>query len=185
MIRKPARSKRKPARGFLRVTSRWGGLPPGRPIRLSCHREDSTWEERGITSSRPRGFGPFLCLLGCWLKGSELRTFHFELEAFKQEHLPHNPDDPVILHREDVINRRKMFKRLQDPALAQRFDEGLLGLLSRTRFTTVAVVIDKLLLREAYGDAAALLKVVAATFNRHLYQNRVEGYGKVLFPRPK
>lgn len=125
----------------------------------------------------------YLCLLGCWLKGSELRGFHAELEAFKQEHLPHNPDDPVILHREDVINNRKIFKRLQDSALAQRFDDGLLDLVARAKFTVVAVVIDKFLLRSAYGDAAAHPYHLAIGFMLQRYcgfLNHVSRHGDVM-----
>ena len=125
----------------------------------------------------------YLCLLGCWLKGSDLRTLHVELEAFKQELLPHNPDDPVILHREDIVNRRKVFKRLQDPALAKRFDEGLLDLLSRTKFTIVAVVIDKLQLRAAYADAAAHPYHLAIGFMLQRYcgfLNHVSRHGDVM-----
>lgn len=125
----------------------------------------------------------YLCLLGCWLKGSDLRSFHVELEAFKQEHLPHNPDEPVILHREDIINKRKIFKRLQDPALAERFDQGLLDLVARAKFTVVAVVIDKLLLRSAYGDAAAHPYHLAIGFMLQRYcgfLNHVSRHGDVM-----
>src|SRR5947207_1256748 len=56
----------------------------------------------------------YLCLLGCWFRGRDYGLFHDALERFKQQHVPHNPDDPVILHREDIINRRKSFYRLRE-----------------------------------------------------------------------
>ena len=58
----------------------------------------------------------YLCLLGCWFSNPDYTDFHTVLEALKTRHLPHHPDDPVVLHREDMINARKAFKNLRDPA---------------------------------------------------------------------
>lgn len=92
----------------------------------------------------------FLCLLGCWFRGRDLRAFHEDLERFKQTHIPHNPDEPVILHREDIINRRKAFWRLRDVEVAERFDAALLEVVAVAEFRVVAVVIDKLTLNQLY-----------------------------------
>jgi hypothetical protein len=97
----------------------------------------------------------FLCLLGCWFRNPEYLVFHQQLEAFKKAHLPHHPDEPPILHREDIVNRRGYFTHLQDPAKAQAFDDALLELIRGTQFRVVAVVIDKLALRQKHGDAVA------------------------------
>jgi hypothetical protein len=72
------------------------------------------------------------------------------LEHFKQEHIPHNPDEPIIIHREDIINRRRSFWRLRQLEKRGAFDEGLLALISQARFRVVAVVIDKRTLQERY-----------------------------------
>ena len=92
----------------------------------------------------------YLCLLGCWFRAREYRAFHVGLEDFKQRHIPHNPDEPLILHREDVINRRGRFWRLRDPEKAKAFDDELLELISAAEFKVVAVVVDKKALREEY-----------------------------------
>lgn len=92
----------------------------------------------------------YLCLLGCWFRNADYIRFHAELETFKQNHIPHNPDDPVILHREEIVNRRSSFWRLRDPAKAKAFDDDLLALIAVADFKAVAVVIDKAALREAY-----------------------------------
>jgi hypothetical protein len=97
----------------------------------------------------------FLCLLGCWFQNPDYLKFHEALEALKSRLLPHHPDDPVILHREDMLNGRKAFKVLRDPALRAEWDAGLLELIAAAEFRIVAVVIDKLELRKDYGDAAA------------------------------
>jgi hypothetical protein len=97
----------------------------------------------------------YLCLLGCWFRNPDYLRFHDALEALKSEHLPHHPDDPVILHREDMINARKAFKSLRDGAVRAKFDARLVEVVEAAQFKVVAVVIDKLALRSAYGSAAS------------------------------
>lgn len=77
-----------------------------------------------------------------------------KFEALKSEYLPHHPDDPVILHREDMVNARKAFKNLRDAAARSKFDDALLGVIKAAEFKIVAVVIDKQELRRSYGTAA-------------------------------
>lgn len=96
----------------------------------------------------------YLCLLGCLFRGRDYRDFHAALEEFKQRHIPHNPDEPVILHRADIMNRRRSFWRLLDPQAAKAFDDDLLELIAAAEFRVVAVVIDKKLLHERYETPA-------------------------------
>jgi len=97
----------------------------------------------------------YLCLLGCWFRNPDYLKFHEAIEGLKSEHLPHHPDDPVILHREDLVNARKAFKNLRDAAARSKFDDALLGVINAAEFKVVAVVIDKQELRRAHGTAAA------------------------------
>lgn len=97
----------------------------------------------------------FLCLLGCWFCNPYYLQFHENLEALKSRLLPHHPDDPVILHREDMVNARKDFKVLRDPEVCAEWNRELLRVLNLAEFRVVAVVIDKFALREDYGDSAA------------------------------
>jgi hypothetical protein len=97
----------------------------------------------------------FLCLLGCWFRNPEYVRFHTSLEDLKARHLPHHPDEPVILHREDMTNARKAFKNLRDPVGREKFDAELLQVIRAGAFRVMAVVIDKLALRQTYGDTAA------------------------------
>lgn len=93
----------------------------------------------------------FLCLLGCWFRADDYLEFHDALNQLKQTHLPHNPDEPVVLHRADMINRRGAFWRLRDDRAREAFDADLMDLIARSRFRIVAVVIDKKALQERYA----------------------------------
>ncbi len=97
----------------------------------------------------------YLCLLGCWFQNPDYLKFHHNLEALKAAHLPHHPDNPVVLHREDMIHARKAFKVLRDDEKRAAFDEGLLALIQRSNFRMVAVVIDKDALKQKYGETAS------------------------------
>jgi hypothetical protein len=97
----------------------------------------------------------FLCLLGCWFRNPDYLDFHTALENLKARFFPHHPDEPVVLHREDMINARKVFKNLQSNEVRAHFDNDLLRIIDKGVFRVVAVVIDKSALRRAYGEAAA------------------------------
>jgi hypothetical protein len=96
----------------------------------------------------------FLGLLGCWFQNVAYLQFHEEMEAFKKRFFHHHPDNPVILHREDIINRRKAFKILQDEQKRAEFDAELLNLIQTADFRVVSVVIDKAALRASFGESA-------------------------------
>ncbi len=97
----------------------------------------------------------FLCLLGCWFRNPDYIQFHEALESLKSRHFHHHPDNPVILHREDIINARKAFKILQEDEKRAEFDAELLELIESANFCLVAVLIDKASLFAAHGLAAA------------------------------
>jgi len=84
----------------------------------------------------------------------DYESFHLALEEFKRNHIPHHPDEPVILHREDVINRRGCFWRLRDHHAREEFDRQLLALIKDTSFRLCAVVIDKKALAARYPTPA-------------------------------
>jgi len=97
----------------------------------------------------------YLGLIGCFIETEVYRTqFHPALEALKQTFFPHSPDEPVILHRKDVINRRGPFWRLRDPKYERRFNQALLDFLESQDYWLVTVVIDKKAHIERYGAAA-------------------------------
>jgi len=125
----------------------------------------------------------FLCLLGTWFLNPAYLEFHKSLEELKTNYFSHHPDDPVILHREDLINRRKAFKILRDDKIRERFDRDLLEVIREAQFKVVAVVIDKLSLRNAYGGQAAHPYHLAMGFllQRYAgYLNHINRVGDIL-----
>jgi len=86
----------------------------------------------------------YLCLLGVWFRLEDhYLSFSDRLEALKREVFGPHPDNPVVLHRSKIINRRGPFGRLRDEALGQSFDEGLIECVRAAEFKSVCVVIDK------------------------------------------
>ena len=97
----------------------------------------------------------YLGLTGIFIEAEYYRaTFQPEMEGFKQEHFPHNPDEPVILHREDIINRRGPFWRLRDAEKEKAFNDELLQFLKEQKYCIITVVIDKNSHIKRYGDIA-------------------------------
>jgi hypothetical protein len=97
----------------------------------------------------------FLCLLGCWFKNPDYIAFHKSLENLKSKYFGHHPDEPIILHREDIINCRRAFKILQNEGVRQPFDNDLIAIIKKASFVVVAVAIDKNRLRAEYGHESA------------------------------
>ena len=159
-------------------------LPANRPTD-AAHRHRLYIDESGdhVFNRLEHPAHRFLCLLGCWFGNPDYVPFHEALEAFKRRALPHHPDEPLVLHREDIINRRGPYVRLQDDAARLAFDEGLIALIGQAQFRIVAVVIDKLALRERYNDAAAHPYHLALGFllQRYCgYLNHVNRIGDVM-----
>lgn len=81
-------------------------------------------------------------------------TFHPQFELLKQKHFPHNPDEPVIFHRKEIINRNGSFWRLRDEEKDNAFTEDLLTFLKEQKYTVITAVIDKNSHVRRYGKTA-------------------------------
>jgi len=92
----------------------------------------------------------YLALVGCWIAPDVYPAFHLDLEALKMKHFPHNPDEPVVLHRKDIVDRHRLFWRLRDDKKREEFDNDLIELFSRTPFTVFGAIVDKLAHKHQY-----------------------------------
>jgi len=97
----------------------------------------------------------YLGLTGCIIEAEYYRTvLHPALETLKQEHFPHDPDEPLILHRGDIMNCHGAFWRLREPEKQQAFDEDILKFFSKQEYVLITVTIDKKSHIERYGESA-------------------------------
>jgi hypothetical protein len=97
----------------------------------------------------------YLGLTGCIIKAEYYRTiFHPALENLKQKHFPHNPDEPIILHRNDIINRKRAFWRLRDTNNHEAFNRDILKFFAEQKYALITVLIDKKSHWERYAESA-------------------------------
>ena len=97
----------------------------------------------------------YLGLTGTAIEQQYYRTtFHHDLESLKQEHFPHNPDEPIILLRKAIMSRIWPFHKLQDPDKNAMWEKGLLEFLNKAQMVLFTVVIDKKDHLAQYGQAA-------------------------------
>lgn len=75
---------------------------------------------------------------------------HPQMEALKTTFFNHHPDDPIIFHREEIINRRPPFQVLENDEIRSRFDFELLRLLGVWEYNVITVCIDKKRHKEQY-----------------------------------
>jgi len=96
----------------------------------------------------------FLALMGFAIKRSQRIVLNAELEKIKLECLNSDPDNPIILHRKDIINKKRGFYILQDSKKEEEFNSRLLKLLSDLDYVLFLVVMDKKSHFEKYKQAA-------------------------------
>ena len=71
-------------------------------------------------------------------------TLHPKLESLKQRYFNSHPDNPIILHRKELMNKKYPFKALRDPKVEAAFNPELLDLLAHLDYRVITVVLDKL-----------------------------------------
>jgi len=77
-------------------------------------------------------------------------------ETLKTTHFDGDIDEPVILHREDMMAKRGPFAVLRDSEASARFRQALLAFVGAAAFSIIAVVVDKENTRvKSYGAMAS------------------------------
>jgi hypothetical protein len=66
-----------------------------------------------------------------------------QMEQLKADFFGGHPDDPVILHRKELINRKPPFGSLKNQEAESEFNKQLLSFLANWEYIVVTVVIDK------------------------------------------
>lgn len=87
----------------------------------------------------------FLCLTGVVFPLDYVReVLTPDLNNLKAKFFENHPDEPIILHRKELINKKHPFKALKDPIKEKEFNSDLLNLLGKWKYKTITVLIDKL-----------------------------------------
>ncbi len=95
----------------------------------------------------------YLGLTGCIFKLDYYRDqFVPTMDAFKRDFF--DPDEHVILHAKEIMQRQGPFHILQNSEISQRFDAGLIDLIANAEYAVINVVIDKKNHIENFGAMA-------------------------------
>ena len=93
----------------------------------------------------------FFSLTGVILESEyTLHVLRPEMDGIKRAFFQREPDEPVVLHRKELVNRRRPFQALRDPETEDRFNTTLLTAPARWDYRVVTVVLDKLAHRDQY-----------------------------------
>jgi hypothetical protein len=87
----------------------------------------------------------FLCLTGVVFELDYVKNVLVkDIEALKIKYFDHHPDEPIILHRKEMVNKKTPFRILAKPEIEKEFNAEFLSLLNKWKFKTITVLIDKL-----------------------------------------
>lgn len=124
----------------------------------------------------------FLCLTGVIVKIEDVKDIlHPKMEELKMKFFSnHHPDEPVILHRDDIVKKAKQFWPLRDPVLNDEWESDLNAFIVSIPFTAISVVADKRSLKTKYGASAHhpylyILNMILERYVRFLEDNQSSG----------
>lgn len=110
---------------------------------------DETGNSDLVSSDNPNH--RFLGLTGIAVSLDHIDEIVFpELEQLKRSFFSSHPDEPVVLHRKDMVNQKHPFGCLGEEEIRNSFNKKLLSLLKKWEYTVVTVLIDKLEHRQRY-----------------------------------
>jgi hypothetical protein len=66
------------------------------------------------------------------------------IDELKKKYFNPHPDEPIILHRKELVNKKFPFDVLKDPEKEAEFNKDFLELLQRLDYKIISVLIDKL-----------------------------------------
>ncbi|MBC8416491.1 MAG: DUF3800 domain-containing protein [Candidatus Cloacimonetes bacterium] len=93
----------------------------------------------------------FLTLTGIIVALDYVRkVLHPEMESIKNDILNQHPDNPIIFHRKEILNRKYPFEKLRNPKTLTLFNKTILKKLSNWEYKIITVLIDKKEHKEIY-----------------------------------
>lgn len=116
----------------------------------------------------------YLGLTGVVIASETYRTrTHPEFEALKQEFFPHDPDEPLVLVRNQIVGKRTLFQILRDPEVAAHWEDRIMRFFDAHVSQIITVVLDK----ETYSQYS---QVPALQAYRYCITALTERYGQWL-----
>jgi hypothetical protein len=90
--------------------------------------------------------------MGAFIEKDAYRQVHDDLEELKMAHFNYDPDDPVLLHRADIVNKKGPFGILCNQEKEVSFNNDLLDFLRNLECGLILVVLDKLNYKNRYKN---------------------------------
>jgi hypothetical protein len=83
-------------------------------------------------------------LVGVWFRVADhYLNFSADLERLKEKFFGKRPDEPVVLHRTDIKDKKGAFGILQNKVTQYSFDTTLLEVIGRANFKVNCALLDK------------------------------------------
>ncbi len=111
------------------------------------------------------------------------------IDKLKYSFFPnHHPDEPIILHRKEMINFKYPFHILKNDEIRNRFDNILLEIINKLEYSIISVIIDKKAHNEKYKvekKSELFSNKINEIIKNKYYKGKngkLEGYGIKLLP---
>jgi hypothetical protein len=85
----------------------------------------------------------YLSLSGVAMSLDDVPELVRNLDWIKATICQHDPDDPCVFHRTDIMGRNGIFQVLADEKRRDLFDKSVLRLVKATKFVLITAIIDK------------------------------------------
>lgn len=69
--------------------------------------------------------------------------FTKNLDWIKAKVFEHDPDDPIVFHRKEILGFKGPYECLRQPARKKLFDKSILRLFSVSKYSVITALIDK------------------------------------------
>ena len=102
-------------------------------------------DESGTASFKNMaGNNKYLTLSGIIIKSTDVNEINYNLNELKLNYFNYDIDQKnIILHREDIYNKRKGFESLSDEFVKECFNRDLINFLESQNYVIIGVTINK------------------------------------------
>lgn len=102
-------------------------------------------DESGTASFKNMaGNNKYLTLSGIIIKSTDINKINYNLNELKSNYFNYDIDlKNIILHREDIYNKRKGFESLSDDFVKENFNRDLITFLTSENYIIIGVTINK------------------------------------------